>query len=155
MIDARRILEARLAEMTQRFEGSKTIELPPHWGGYRIVPATIEFWQGRSNRLHDRFRYTRQKDGSWLLERLAPWFVRLRRSSQTEDAPAPSRDAAGNTNSRLELKRNAGETGTAGSRLDAATAEGEDARVVFLVREIGEVAKDADVLGDVDTRPRD
>ena len=72
VIDARRILDARLAEMTERFAGSDVIELPPHWGGYRIVPATIEFWQGRANRLHDRFRYTRQKEDSWTIERLAP-----------------------------------------------------------------------------------
>ena len=71
VIDARRILEARLAEMTERYEG-REIEWPSHWGGYRIVPATIEFWQGRANRLHDRFRYTRQKEKIWLLERLAP-----------------------------------------------------------------------------------
>ncbi|MEO5717635.1 MAG: pyridoxamine 5'-phosphate oxidase [Chthoniobacterales bacterium] len=72
VIDARRILDARLAEMEERFAGQQVIELPPHWGGYRLVPETIEFWQGRANRLHDRFRYTRQKDGSWTLERLAP-----------------------------------------------------------------------------------
>lgn len=72
VIDARRILDARLAEMTERFAGQDDIELPPHWGGFRIVPATIEFWQGRANRLHDRFRYTRQKDEAWTLERLAP-----------------------------------------------------------------------------------
>jgi pyridoxamine 5'-phosphate oxidase len=72
VIDARRILDARLAEMTERFAGSEKIELPPHWGGYRIVPETMEFWQGRANRLHDRFRYTRQEDASWLIERLAP-----------------------------------------------------------------------------------
>ncbi|HEX4668341.1 MAG TPA: pyridoxamine 5'-phosphate oxidase [Chthoniobacterales bacterium] len=72
VIDARRILDARLAEMTQRFAGREKIDLPPHWGGYRIIPETIEFWQGRANRLHDRFRYTRQEDRSWLLERLAP-----------------------------------------------------------------------------------
>lgn len=72
VIDARRILDARLAEMTERFTGQKVIELPPHWGGYRVAPETMEFWQGRANRLHDRFRYTRQKDGSWKLDRLAP-----------------------------------------------------------------------------------
>ena len=71
VIDARRILEARLAEMTERFAG-REIELPPHWGGYRVRPEAIEFWQGRANRLHDRFRYTRRADGSWLIERLAP-----------------------------------------------------------------------------------
>lgn len=72
VIDARRILDARLAEMTERFAGQEVVALPPHWGGYRVVPEIIEFWQGRANRLHDRFRYTRQKDGSWTLDRLAP-----------------------------------------------------------------------------------
>ena len=72
VIDSRRILDGRLAEMTERYSGHE-IGLPPHWGGYRIVPAAIEFWQGRANRLHDRFCYTRQKDGSrWTIERLAP-----------------------------------------------------------------------------------
>jgi pyridoxamine 5'-phosphate oxidase len=72
VIDARRILDARLAEMTQRFAGQEKIDLPPHWGGYRIIPATIEFWQGRADRLHDRFRYTREDDGTWRIDRLAP-----------------------------------------------------------------------------------
>ena len=45
---------------------------PPHWGGFRLVPDTWEFWQGRKSRLHDRLRYTRQESGSWLRERLAP-----------------------------------------------------------------------------------
>jgi len=67
----REALEASLAEVTARF-GDGAIPLPPHWGGYRVVPAAIEFWQGRTNRLHDRFRYTRQGDGSWLIERLSP-----------------------------------------------------------------------------------
>ncbi len=71
VIDARRILEGRLAEMSERFARG-SIELPPHWGGYRLMPNEIEFWQGRANRLHDRFRYTRQNDASWALERLAP-----------------------------------------------------------------------------------
>jgi pyridoxamine 5'-phosphate oxidase len=71
VIDARRILDARLAEMTERFAG-RPMELPPHWGGYRIVPETFEFWQGRANRLHDRFRYIRETDGSWRIDRLAP-----------------------------------------------------------------------------------
>jgi pyridoxamine 5'-phosphate oxidase len=71
VIDARRVLDARLAEMTQRFAGGE-IPLPPHWGGYRLKPQTIEFWQGRTNRLHDRFRYTRDQSGSWVIERLAP-----------------------------------------------------------------------------------
>ena len=48
------------------------IPKPPHWGGYRVKPTTIEFWQGRPNRLHDRLLYTLQEDGSWKIERLAP-----------------------------------------------------------------------------------
>ena len=71
VIDARRVLDARMAEMRERFH-EKPIPLPPHWGGYRVRPEAIEFWQGRPNRLHDRFRYTRQADNSWLIDRLAP-----------------------------------------------------------------------------------
>jgi len=70
VIDARRVLDARLAEMTQRFAG-RDIPLPPHWGGYRVKPETIEFWHGRANRLHDRFRYTRRGD-DWVIDRLSP-----------------------------------------------------------------------------------
>ena len=71
IVDARRILDARMAEMTERFT-DKPIPLPPHWGGYRVKPEMFEFWQGRPNRLHDRFRYTLQADGSWQINRLAP-----------------------------------------------------------------------------------
>jgi pyridoxamine 5'-phosphate oxidase len=71
VVDARRVLDARMAEMTERF-ANKPIPVPPHWGGYRLKPDMFEFWQGRPNRLHDRFRYTRQANGSWLIERLAP-----------------------------------------------------------------------------------
>jgi pyridoxamine 5'-phosphate oxidase len=71
VLDGRRVLDARMVEMTERF-GDNPIPLPPHWGGYRVKPDTMEFWQGRPNRLHDRFRYRRQTDGSWLIERLAP-----------------------------------------------------------------------------------
>jgi pyridoxamine 5'-phosphate oxidase len=71
VIDARRVLNARLEEMTQRFAQGE-IPLPPHWGGYRLRPERIEFWQGRPDRLHDRFRYTRKADGSWQIDRLAP-----------------------------------------------------------------------------------
>jgi pyridoxamine 5'-phosphate oxidase len=71
VVDARRVLDARMAEMTERFAG-KPVSLPPRWGGYRLKPDTMEFWQGRLNRLHDRFRYTREVSGDWLIERLAP-----------------------------------------------------------------------------------
>jgi pyridoxamine 5'-phosphate oxidase len=71
VLDGRRVLDARMEEMNERF-ANKRVPLPPHWGGYRLKPDNMEFWQGRSNRLHDRFRYTRQSDGSWLIERLAP-----------------------------------------------------------------------------------
>ena len=71
VIDARRVLDARMAEMTERFR-NKRVQLPPHWGGYRLKPEIMEFWQGRQNRLHDRFRYTRLANGSWQIDRLAP-----------------------------------------------------------------------------------
>jgi len=71
VLDARRILDARMAEMAERF-GDGPVPLPPHWGGYRLKPDVFEFWQGRPNRLHDRFRYTLEPNGHWLIERLAP-----------------------------------------------------------------------------------
>jgi pyridoxamine 5'-phosphate oxidase len=71
VIDARRMLDARLAEMTERYKDGP-VPLPPHWGGYRLRPETMEFWQGRANRLHDRFRYRLRDDGSWCFDRLSP-----------------------------------------------------------------------------------
>jgi pyridoxamine 5'-phosphate oxidase len=71
VIDARRILDARFAEMSERY-ADKTVPLPPHWGGFRVKPELFEFWQGRPNRLHDRFRYMRKPDGGWQIDRLAP-----------------------------------------------------------------------------------
>ena len=71
VIANREVLEASLAEVTERFAGTD-VPLPPHWGGYRLNPDAVEFWQGRANRLHDRFRYRRAEGSSWLLERLAP-----------------------------------------------------------------------------------
>ena len=64
-------LEKRFAEYEARFEGAE-VPLPPFWGGFRLVPDRIEFWQGRANRLHDRLRYGRTADGGWHLERLYP-----------------------------------------------------------------------------------
>jgi pyridoxamine 5'-phosphate oxidase len=70
VIGSREELEARFAEFEREFSGGD-VPLPPHWGGYRLVPHVWEFWQHRDNRLHDRFRYRRDA-GRWLIERLAP-----------------------------------------------------------------------------------
>ena len=74
-VASRTALDAELEAIRARFgasEGDHVVPVPPFWGGYRVRPETIEFWQGRANRLHDRFEYTRQPDGGWALERLAP-----------------------------------------------------------------------------------
>jgi len=70
VIDSREVLEARFAEFEERF--GEDVPKPPHWGGYRLQPNLIEFWQGRDNRMHDRLRYGLRDDGTWLIERLAP-----------------------------------------------------------------------------------
>lgn len=65
-------LDAMVAEAEERFDG-RDVERPPHWGGYRVVPNSIEFWQGQVGRLHDRFRYSHNgESGGWSVERLAP-----------------------------------------------------------------------------------
>jgi pyridoxamine 5'-phosphate oxidase len=71
VIANREWLETKLEEVTQATTGL-AIERPEHWGGYAVVPVSIEFWQGRPSRLHDRLLYTLQADGTWKMERLAP-----------------------------------------------------------------------------------
>ena len=71
VISSRSLLEQQVAQMQRRF-GQGEIPLPDFWGGYRVEPTQIEFWQGRDSRLHDRFRYRRRDDGDWEVERLAP-----------------------------------------------------------------------------------
>lgn len=71
VVASREILEKRLAELEKSYEG-KEVERPENWGGYIVKPISIEFWQGRPNRLHDRIRYTLQKDLNWKIERLQP-----------------------------------------------------------------------------------
>ena len=70
VVSDRETLEKNWQAVAAKFP--QEVPVPPHWGGYILAPTRIEFWQGRPSRLHDRFCYTRQTDGSWTLERLAP-----------------------------------------------------------------------------------
>jgi len=67
----RAAVESGLAAVVERF-GDGPVPAPPHWGGLRVAPETVEFWQGRSSRLHDRLRFRRTQEGVWIVERLAP-----------------------------------------------------------------------------------
>ncbi len=71
VIESRKMLEMEWEHLKAKFSAGK-VPLPSFWGGFRVKPVTIEFWQGGQNRLHDRFQYTRQADDSWVIERLAP-----------------------------------------------------------------------------------
>lgn len=71
VIPSREYLEKKLQEFAAKYENQQ-VPRPPHWGGYRVIPQEIEFWQGRSSRLHDRLLYTRLEDGNWKIERLSP-----------------------------------------------------------------------------------
>ncbi len=70
-VESREALRSRLAELNERFPASEPVPLPDFWGGFRVVPDTIELWQGQPARLHDRLRYARHGDG-WTLTRLQP-----------------------------------------------------------------------------------
>lgn len=74
VLQGREELEERVKSVEEKFEGQEKIPVPPFWGGLRIVPTVIEFWQGRPSRLHDRFQYTRDspEDTTWRIERLSP-----------------------------------------------------------------------------------
>ena len=71
VIENRLFLEQRVQAYEKQFS-AEAITRPAHWGGYRVVPVEVEFWQGRSNRLHDRIRYRKAEGEAWLMERLAP-----------------------------------------------------------------------------------
>jgi pyridoxamine 5'-phosphate oxidase len=71
VVESRQVLDDAWTEVDRRWPEGADIPAPEHWGGLRVVPETVEFWQGRASRLHDRLRY-RCTDGSWVIERLAP-----------------------------------------------------------------------------------
>jgi len=71
VIAGREVLEARVAELEAEY-GESELPRPDFWGGFRVIPEVVEFWQGRANRLHDRLRYRKDEDGQWVVERLSP-----------------------------------------------------------------------------------
>jgi pyridoxamine 5'-phosphate oxidase len=71
IVAGRSVLEDGVKVLEKRYAGQE-VPLPPHWGGFRLAPETVEFWQGRRNRLHDRLRYRRSPQGDWTIERLGP-----------------------------------------------------------------------------------
>ncbi|MFM2310991.1 MAG: hypothetical protein RLZZ04_267 [Cyanobacteriota bacterium] len=72
VIPNREVLEQKLVSLQEQYSGDATIPLPEHWGGFRVIPNRIEFWQGRPSRLHDRLVYDLQMDGNWSISRLSP-----------------------------------------------------------------------------------
>jgi len=71
VVAGRAVIEESFRTVEKKYEG-REVPLPPHWGGFRLSPETVEFWQGRRSRLHDRLRYRREPGGDWAVERLAP-----------------------------------------------------------------------------------
>ena len=71
VIGSRAVLDERYAELARRWPEGTDVPMPDFWGGYRVIPEVVEFWQGRLNRLHDRLRY-RRDGGAWVIERLSP-----------------------------------------------------------------------------------
>jgi pyridoxamine 5'-phosphate oxidase len=72
VISSRAVLEERMAVLAERYPEGGAVPLPDYWGGVRLEPVTVEFWQGRENRLHDRLRFRRTPPGAWVVERLSP-----------------------------------------------------------------------------------
>jgi pyridoxamine 5'-phosphate oxidase len=72
VVPDRAVLEENRRAVAERFADVDPVPAPPHWGGLRVHPDTVEFWQGRASRLHDRLRYRRTDEGAWVVERLAP-----------------------------------------------------------------------------------
>lgn len=72
VVASRDELDASYAELVARYPEGAQVPVPPEWGGFRVSPRAVEFWQGRENRLHDRLRYVASADGSWRVERLSP-----------------------------------------------------------------------------------
>ncbi|MEU9555589.1 pyridoxamine 5'-phosphate oxidase [Streptomyces fumanus] len=72
VVGSRADLDAAYAGLAARYPEGEQVPVPPHWGGFRVTPRTVEFWQGRENRLHDRLRYVAGADGAWRVERLSP-----------------------------------------------------------------------------------
>lgn len=72
VIESRNVIEQNQLFLTEEYKNAFELPCPEHWGGYRVVPQQIEFWQGRSSRLHDRIQYSRAAENSWKIERLAP-----------------------------------------------------------------------------------
>ncbi|RVU21398.1 pyridoxamine 5'-phosphate oxidase [Streptomyces antnestii] len=72
VLAARAELDAAYADLAARYPEGESVPVPDHWGGFRVTPRTVEFWQGRENRLHDRLRYVHEEPGTWHVERLAP-----------------------------------------------------------------------------------